>query len=61
MVKNIRHAGFTVKNLDRSVSFYTEGLGLEVMTRFDDKKEYHGPVPGCPDGISIELFQPAGD
>ena len=33
MVTRTHHIGFTVKDLDRSVRFYQEGLGLELINR----------------------------
>jgi catechol 2,3-dioxygenase-like lactoylglutathione lyase family enzyme len=52
-----------------SVSFYRDGLGLEVQSRIEGPKEYHAEVlgyPGCylrvaffkiPDSPSLELIQ----
>lgn len=40
MVKGIWHASFTVSDLERSVKFYTEVLGMEVVHEQEQKNEY---------------------
>jgi catechol 2,3-dioxygenase-like lactoylglutathione lyase family enzyme len=71
----IVHVGVTVSDLERSVRFYTEGLGLEVAVRQTSAAEYLSivghrgveiatafvEVPG--DGVRIELqeYRRVGD
>ena len=31
MLKGLHHTGFVVRDLEKSVAFYTEVMGLEVM------------------------------
>jgi catechol 2,3-dioxygenase-like lactoylglutathione lyase family enzyme len=71
----IVHVGVTVSDLERSVRFYTEGLGLEVAVRQTTAAGYLG-VTGYPgreiatafgaapgDGVRIELqeYRRVGD
>jgi lactoylglutathione lyase len=71
----IVHVGVTVSDLERSVRFYTEGLGLEVAVRQTSAAEYLSMVghPGVEiatafveapcDGVRIELqeYRRVGD
>jgi lactoylglutathione lyase len=69
MILRTHHTGFTVKDLERSVGFYHNGLGLELLNRIEGPKEYHAQVlgyPGChlrvaffkiPDSPPIELIE----
>ncbi|MDE2221217.1 MAG: VOC family protein [Gammaproteobacteria bacterium] len=36
--KRINHVVFNVHNLDEAVKFYTEVVGMKLITRFDDRK-----------------------
>jgi lactoylglutathione lyase len=52
VVRAVRHLGLCVSDFERSLRFYTEGLGFELAERFD--------IPSAladPDGIRIELVQ----
>jgi catechol 2,3-dioxygenase-like lactoylglutathione lyase family enzyme len=49
--RTIHHTGFTVGDLDRSLSFYRDLLGLETLAEQEKKGGYL-------DGIPVELFQP---
>jgi len=42
MLKGLHHTGFVVRDLDRSVAFYTEVMGLETMM-----EPGGATVPGC--------------
>ena len=42
MLKGLHHTGFVVRDLERSVTFYTEVMGLETMMRLEV-----ATVPGC--------------
>jgi catechol 2,3-dioxygenase-like lactoylglutathione lyase family enzyme len=53
MVSGIHHTSFTVSNIDKSIAFYRDVLGMDVT--WDSKKEgqvFKGPVAdaitGCP-------------
>ena len=35
MIKRFHHTGFVVNNLDKSIEFYTEIVGLELQRRFE--------------------------
>lgn len=54
MVLRQHHSGFTVANLERTVKFYTEGLGLEVQSRIHGPKEYHAQMTAYP-GCTLEI------
>ncbi|QLD87532.1 VOC family protein [Natronomonas salina] len=68
------HVGLTVTDLERSVEFYRDGLGLDVRDRFEvagDAFATAVDVPGASgsfahldaDGVRVELveYEPAGD
>ncbi len=46
MVKRGHHTGFTVKDIQRTVRFYTEGLGLGIASEIHGPKPYHADVTG---------------
>lgn len=45
-VKGIWHFSFTVSDIDQSVAFYSELLGLEVITRQDQANRYTEKLVG---------------
>jgi lactoylglutathione lyase len=57
MITGIEHTGVMVSNMDRSISFYTNVLGLKLLDRFD-----HTSVPvelgflGLEDKVLVELI-----
>jgi catechol 2,3-dioxygenase-like lactoylglutathione lyase family enzyme len=69
MVKAIRHAGIVVTDMERSVRFYGDLLGLKVVKDFWEKGEYIDSITGlegvylhmvkltAKDGSMIELLQ----
>jgi catechol 2,3-dioxygenase-like lactoylglutathione lyase family enzyme len=73
----IHHTGFTVSDLDRSLHFYRDLLGLEVVAEQEKQGGYLAAIVGYPDAHVrmahlrvpgadhvVELFQylaPAGD
>lgn len=63
-VTGILHTGLTVSDLDRSVAFYRDLLGLELITRWDSSQPYLRAVVGYPDAeLRIALLRlpgPAG-
>ena len=68
-VQAIRHTGIVVSNMDRSLPFYRDLLGMEVWADFKDDSAYVHAVTGVPgahiwmvklkaaDDVSIELLQ----
>jgi lactoylglutathione lyase len=66
----LAHTGFTVRDLDRSLSFYRDVLGMEVVFEQEKQGGYLAAIVGYPDahvrmahlvfpggGHRIELFQ----
>jgi catechol 2,3-dioxygenase-like lactoylglutathione lyase family enzyme len=49
MVEGIWHVSFTVRDLERSVSFYGDLLGLEVIHRQEQANEYTRRLTGYAD------------
>jgi lactoylglutathione lyase len=49
LVQQIHHTGFTVSDLERSVSFYTDLLGCEVVTRHERRGGYIAELLGVAD------------
>lgn len=68
MVKNIRHTGIVVNDLNASLNFYERLLGFEVVRQKDESRDYidqllalHGTKittvkMAAPDGQMIELL-----
>ena len=46
MIKSINHTGVVVQNLDRSVEFYRDIVGLEVITHLDRQGDTVSQVVG---------------
>jgi len=62
MISSIRHVGFVVKNLDESLKFYSEILGLELYRRYTEEGEFIDRLTGI-DGVTLEwakLIIPSG-
>lgn len=69
MVSSIRHVGFVVSDLERSLKFYQDILGLELYRRFTEEGEFIDNLTGIrgvklewakliiPNGGLIELLQ----
>jgi catechol 2,3-dioxygenase-like lactoylglutathione lyase family enzyme len=69
VIRSIAHTGFTVSSLDRSLAFYRDVLGLEVVMEQEKEGGYLAAIVGypgahvrmahlaTPDGGRIELFQ----
>jgi catechol 2,3-dioxygenase-like lactoylglutathione lyase family enzyme len=62
-VRSIFHVGFVVRDLDASIRFYTEGLGLRVRHQQVQDNDYTRRLVGYEDAfLRIAQFQlPAGD
>jgi len=69
MTSSIRHVGFVVKDIDVSLKFYADILGLEIYRRFTEEGEFIDSLTGInnarvewvkliiPKGGLIELLQ----
>jgi catechol 2,3-dioxygenase-like lactoylglutathione lyase family enzyme len=62
-VRGLFHTGLTVSDLDRSIAFYRDLLGLELVTRWESSQPYLRTVVGFPDAeLRIALLRvPAMD
>lgn len=49
MIRSIWHASFTVADLDRSIRFYRDELGLELVAEQEQDNEYTRTFVGYPD------------
>ena len=62
MISSIRHIGFVVTNLDESLKFYSDLLGLKLYRRFTEKGEFIDKLTGI-DDVTLEwakLIIPSG-
>lgn len=62
-VTGIHHTGLTVGNLDRSIAFYRDLLGCEVLMTQEKQGGYLAAIVGYPDAHvrMAHLRQPGGD
>ncbi|MCC6223578.1 MAG: VOC family protein [Thermoleophilia bacterium] len=61
MVNAVQHAGLTVTDLDRSLAFYRDLLGLEVFARGERRGGYFAAIVGYPDThVRFALARPPG-
>lgn len=57
-VTGIFHVAFVVRDIDRSIAFYTEGLGLKLRHRQIQDNPYTRSLVGYPEArLSIAQFQ----
>ena len=62
MLRAINHAGITVADLDRSVAFYRDVLGLTVLDVFDRTTDDIGEIVGYPGArLRIAMLRAPGD
>ena len=55
------HTGLTVSDLERSITFYRDVLGLELVSRWDSAQPYLRTVVGFPDAeLRIALLRLPG-
>lgn len=60
-IAGIFHTGLTVSDLDRSVAFYREVLGVELVARWDSAQPYLRTIVGFPDAeLRIALLRIPG-
>jgi lactoylglutathione lyase len=52
----VLHTGFTVSDLDRSVAWYTEVLGLELVSRQRNDNSYTRTIVGMGDAVLDVAF-----
>ena len=62
-VRSVFHTGLTVSDLDRSIGFYRDLLGLELVTQWESSQPYLRTVVGFPEAdLRIALLRvPAMD
>ena len=57
-VAELFHTGLTVSDLDRSIAFYRDLLGLELVSQWDSGEPYLRTVVGYPDAeLRIALLR----
>ncbi|MFN8457749.1 MAG: VOC family protein [Anaerolineae bacterium] len=62
MLRNVDHIAFAVSNLDRSLEFYRDLLGLEFILRRIWNEEYVRQMVGYPDAsLDIALLKLPGE
>lgn len=62
MVKGIWHTSFTVQNLERTISFYRDQLGLELIHTQTQDNEYTRKLVGYPDAsLKVAMFAIPGE
>ena len=60
MVEKIDHIGIVVKDLDKAIATYSEGLGLAVK-RVERSEEFQVKIAFIPVGeVLVELLEPIG-
>ena len=61
MLKSFNHTGFVVRDLDRSVDFYTNVLGMNVARRMEREGEFINQVLGFPNAHIKGAFMDRGE
>ena len=61
MLKSFFHTGFVVKDLDKSIDFYTNVLGMELGGRMERQGEYINQVLAFPDAHIKGAFIDKGE
>ena len=61
MLKSFYHTGFIVRDLERSVEFYTNVLGLETTRRMEREGEFINQVLGFPNAHIKGAFMGQGE
>ena len=55
-VKNIRHTGIVVSDMDRSLKFYRDLMGLEPVIDFTEESEYIDTISGL-NGVKLRMVK----
>jgi catechol 2,3-dioxygenase-like lactoylglutathione lyase family enzyme len=53
-VESVYHVGFTVSDIERSIEFYRDGLGMTLYKRQQGTAEYLATITGFP-GVRLEV------
>ena len=61
MLKSFYHTGFIVKDLEKSVAFYTDVLGMKIARRMEREGEFINQVLGFPDAHIKGAFVDQGE
>jgi catechol 2,3-dioxygenase-like lactoylglutathione lyase family enzyme len=60
-VHGVWHVGFSVRDIEASIRFYSEGLGLRLVHRQSQDNEYTHALVGYPDAnLNVAQFAIAG-
>lgn len=61
-INSVWHTGFTVSDIERSIAFYTEAVGLELRHRQEQENAYTSTFVGYPDAkLKVAQFSlPSG-
>lgn len=62
LVIGYRHTGIIVNNMEKSLEFYRDFLGLKIIQDFTDESEYINKITGIKNGCAhfIKLSMPDG-
>ena len=61
MLKSFYHTGFVVRDLDKSVDFYTNVLGMSLTRRMEREGEFINQVLGFPNAHIKGAFMDRGE
>ena len=63
IVKNIRHTGIVVKNLQRAIKFFTQILGFKVLKQADETGKFIDKILNLKKTklITVKLSAPDGN
>ncbi|MCI8376158.1 MAG: hypothetical protein HFI29_12100 [Lachnospiraceae bacterium] len=54
MISSVNHVSFTVSNLNQSITFYRDVLGMECISMAERDKEFSSAVTGI-DGVEMNI------
>lgn len=61
MLKGMFHTGFVVKDIDRTIEFYTEVMGLQLVGRTERSGDFASKLLAFPDAHIKGAFVELGD
>lgn len=61
MLKGMFHTGFVVKDIDRTIAFYTEVMGLQLVGRTERSGDFASKLLAFPDAHIKGAFVELGD